>query len=712
MTLRRSGLFASCFVWILVWASVTDSAEQSNAVPSSRLHQRPIVEFYAHAVRLLEGENWADAGEFLGGMHPSMLKAVEQAWNLHADWPAKRREQYRLHLAAFFFRHGDLIAMGWPSFDREKIRRLAEHYELLRQRVATTDSWAVINVSRAELLVRDWSQLTDEERDESMAELEEILLTSPSSIPAITAYRYLRQVGLNGNEPWQPPPRELTSPELRLAMAREIALYVWQDDKEAMRTLNDSWQLAPSRQQQAHLLNKLALLETRYRPGRASFLLAERVFENFPETTAASGARRLAAENVNRASGPDKALRFIKSMEDRGEPHTNGLDEARFHVSLAFESAGRTQQAVDCVYYLLRHYPDGDMNSRAMLRIAEIYGNAHDSDHELLWLERCAEYARPAKKAPERQKDIDFGSEAMERLALRYEERRRWADALQAWKDWNASSWCGTCAEGMRLMKARGLARCQVHLRQYSQAVLTCMDLLAEQSDEEISALIFALYAHCDQLDDLKRIIDQLNVRAVERRNKLIGTHDPRITYISDESKPTRVLSWLFRMHANADRHDTVELLNGCTQADSPQYIDTSTPSLFDTVVARIIPRGIGEHPHVIADMMPLVRSGHHSMALVLASYGSHEADTILSEFLTDGLHSSSGQFFSETVATALLTQGNRGRFLVQRVAASDIPYANSTASAALRKFDDSQRKHQAFDFKFLSQRSLPEAVP
>lgn len=698
MSSRYVALAAVCLPFLLIAAAASPSIAQQRQA----------------GVLLLEGEQWEEAGELLG-TYPRLLIVVQKAWNAHEDWHQERRDKYRFQLARFFFQHADLITIGWPYYYHREIQGLAESYNSLQDQFPELDAGEPLDLSHEELFSRDWI-LEGDALEERRAEVAGILRTKPDSIPALSALRAVlyverSRVVQSGEGVWHPPTEKLNSPRFRLAMAREAAAQTQGTGYEAEDALENGWHLAPSRHQQAFLLNRLAEFKTYNDPGKVGFIAARRVFEKFPETPAASTARALAATNVTEAKGPDRAVRYLRIMQARGEPHTRGLDQAWFAVSVEYKQIGRMDDAIASLNEIIRLYPDKTTSSRAMLGLAEVYLEMGDEDQELHWLERCASFDKTEATNRNIMDTDSTQSVAIQRLADRYQQRDRWGDALRMWLAWKPTSWCGNCAQSMALSKTRAIVRCQLRLRQYAPAATTALTYLSQTSDQEMSATVFVLYAHSGQLADLRRISQQLRQASVQRTRASLDDHGFAHAPVEEMYISTRHLELLLRLNELAEQNDQEGLLAAVTDAllDSWQ---SPTP-LWDSTVAKILSSGVKRDAQVIAGLLRSLEQFERIPVRALAECDSAEADAMLRDFLNNGVPRDGSRVFLQEVAGALLDQGDRGRFLVERMAHGRRTRGGThAAKTALQSRTMLKQVASNHDFVRLAANSLPRVMP
>jgi hypothetical protein len=199
----------------------------------------------------------------------------------------------------------------------------------------------------------------------------------------------------------------------------------------------------------------------------------------------------------------------VRQQEELGEQHRAGLDRALFQLSTAWFKTD-DQKSEELLQKILRDYPTTTTASRAMLGLAEVYQQRGDEDKEIEWLRKCVDDPRTEATGRNLMDTDDTRSTAIQRLAVRFEERGQWKEAVTMWTAWQPQSWCGTCHDQMLKRRTFHLVKCHCRLQDHRSAAQAAWASAAGPSlggSDVIAWSLYILYRDAGQLAELRRAV-------------------------------------------------------------------------------------------------------------------------------------------------------------------------------------------------------------
>lgn len=100
----------------------------------------------------------------------------------------------------------------------------------------------------------------------------------------------------------------------------------------------------------------------------------------------------------------------------------------------------------------------------------------------------------------------------------------RYKNALDMFTRWVPVSDCGNAWAAMCADRIRGIALCHIQLNDHGAAAKVCLDSFHQTprwDGRNASEIVYCLYRDAEQLDDLRRLVDQLEDIELRRRSAI-----------------------------------------------------------------------------------------------------------------------------------------------------------------------------------------------
>jgi len=182
----------------------------------------------------------------------------------------------------------------------------------------------------------------------------------------------------------------------------------------------------------------------------------------YPDAREAGKARMGLIQPSLAAGLVDEALRTLRDLE-RDAPKGTDIGAELFAVSKAYFGKKDYDRSLVLLKEIVERSPEGPSAPLAYIGMGEAYGKL---GKEELMVEAYVK-AASLPSADTRTDIMDASNtrnRAFEFLADYYMKKGNWAEAERWWQAWKPSSWCGTCADSMRQLKAKNIERCRIPL--------------------------------------------------------------------------------------------------------------------------------------------------------------------------------------------------------------------------------------------------------
>jgi tetratricopeptide (TPR) repeat protein len=153
-----------------------------------------------------------------------------------------------------------------------------------------------------------------------------------------------------------------------------------------------------------------------------------------------------------------EALAAYRVVEKAGAPEAE-LASNLYWIAERFRMVKKDADAMSLYKEVAERWPATASGPRAVLAIGEIIGQQGDEAKMIELYEKAA-------GTPLAANDLyGYGqSGACSRLALLYEKKGKWAEALKWWTQWNPRSWCGTCNSSENALRLNHMLLCNVEM--------------------------------------------------------------------------------------------------------------------------------------------------------------------------------------------------------------------------------------------------------
>ncbi len=514
-------LIAAIFVLQCAAAHVSDVAgEQSAEIqPLPTMNER-----LRAAVIHLRAGHWQDAGEGFGTQYYAIENHTRatRPW-----WPAEDDDITRFQLINFYFRHVSLQAAR-NSYDNaaETILAKGGEYQKILPRLGKSQRSKALDFAHTDLL-REILAMKERERADRLPDAWNALLDHPNSIPALYAW-FMCNVPLaeeNKQRVFRDFQHIMAGNITAMHFARDIAdgrqwPYATDDESNMLLILDRAAQIAPSREERARFLLRVAMYRMPHYATRgdnpethAGLARFSQVYEKYPKTFAAGEARIFAAESTTDVKGVRAGMAFCRALRD-GMPIGHGVDDAFTNLGYNLFQSRKYAWTADFMEENLPKYTNTSSQSHGRLLLAKSFGKLKRHDEQIAVLRRTAGLIR-GKIESDVVDRSRLNSElpiVVRELAVAYESQGKWADALKTWKEWQPSSLCGNDHESSKFTRVHHESLCLFNLDQAGEALKLAEPAMFKRNGlascpRQIPMLVVDHYQSIGKLDELEEKI-------------------------------------------------------------------------------------------------------------------------------------------------------------------------------------------------------------
>jgi tetratricopeptide (TPR) repeat protein len=246
-----------------------------------------------------------------------------------------------------------------------------------------------------------------------------------------------------------------------------------------------------------------------------------------------SGEHQTLRAGVKKAldqGGWSAALASLREFEQIATPGTDTSSELLMISMAAFDKKDY-QQSLDLLQEVTKRFPGSESEPMAHCVLGVVYQELGDEPKMIAAYETAAGL-RPVDAARRFSDTGDAYNGAMVGLASHYMRKQNWQRAMDYLIAWKPNSECGICVVIMQFTKQEYTYACLRLSGKHQAAAKYCFDTLKSGGDSDFAAYLFELYQDAAQLDDLRRIAQQ--IEAIEfpeyrEREDLHGRPDEEV---------------------------------------------------------------------------------------------------------------------------------------------------------------------------------------
>jgi hypothetical protein len=185
-------------------------------------------------------------------------------------------------------------------------------------------------------------------------------------------------------------------------------------------------------------------------------------------------------------------------------------DESAWWLACFHLEEKRFDKAQDLLLSLKGSGRKNRWTCHAVIGLSEVAQKRGDDRLMLRYLEEATTLP-PVPTGRNLMDTLDTRQEAFVRLARYYRDKGDFKKALDYYTRWEPESSCGTCLAFERWERQSGILSCRLRLRDYAGAVQDCFGQLRGLGllNEFDANLLTHFYRQADQLDDLRRLLDE-----------------------------------------------------------------------------------------------------------------------------------------------------------------------------------------------------------
>jgi hypothetical protein len=230
---------------------------------------------------------------------------------------------------------------------------------------------------------------------------------------------------------------------------------------------------------------------------------------------------------IREVDGPTglKILAGLRKPEAKGNDY---LDEAHAEVAKKLVVENKLEDCAEILEVMRRDYHSPAARCETMLVAAQLAAARGETKAEKESLDGCLAVDAPDSSSRDSARIWSAKNEAVVRAALWHEKQGNFVQAYHFHKAHKFTGGCGISACFFDDGRLECLSRCFAAIPDHRVAVRLCLDDAMSDSGEVARKFLFSLYRDAGQIDDLTRIVGELEQCDAEQKRASANENRPR----------------------------------------------------------------------------------------------------------------------------------------------------------------------------------------